>query len=595
MRRKIVVIGAVIGVLIGALLGQGTTGTAQQPVGAADLVVWNAKVLTVDAGFSRAQAVAIRGGLFTAVGTNEEVKKLIASQTRVIDAQGKTVVPGLIETHVHATGAARGEVTQPFVQLHSIGEIQDWVRARAKEAPAGGWIQLPRVDVTRIKEGRIPTRADLDAAAPNHPAIFTWDYGGLTQVQVLNSAAIKAAGLTKETRAEGVKIHVGPDGELTGVVDNGRALLNKVIPQRTVSEAEYLQSLARLMGRYNEVGITSISERSSGADGYRNYQQLKAEGRLRVRVNVTIRINPPGTVEGTERVLAALPFKYGDGDDWVRVGPLKIGVDGGTLYGTSYMREPYPKSSFALYRISDPSYRGSMRPGITAEGLKNSIRTGHRLGWQMSTHVTGNAGVDAVLDAVEAANADSPIVNRRFTLIHAYFPDAKTAARAARLGVVVDTQPMWFYKDGDALVRALGNERIKTFIGLKVWQQAGVTVALNADHMQGFDPITALNPYHPFLAMYAAITRKTQSGQVIGPDQRVSREDALRMTTINAAKLSFDETRKGSIEVGKFGDLAILSDDYLTCPEDRIIGIRSVVTVVGGKVVYQRPGASTAR
>jgi predicted amidohydrolase YtcJ len=592
MQRKAWVICAVVG----ALSGTSMNGDVQQPAPPADVVVWNAKVVTVDAAFSRAQAVAIRDGVFAAVGTNDDVKKLIGAGTRVIDAKGKTVVPGLIETHVHATGAARGEVTQPFVQLHSIGEIQDWVRARAKETPPGSWIQLPRVDVTRIREGRIPTRADLDAAAPNHPAVYTWDYGGLTQVQVLNSAAIKAAGLTKQTPdPEGGKIYRNPDGELTGVMDNGRALLNKVIPQRTVSEAEYLQSLARLMGRYNESGITSIFERSSGPDGYRNYQQLKSEGRLPVRVTVTIRINPKGTVEDTERVLRALPFKYGDGDDWVRVGPLKIGVDGGTLYGTAYMREPYPKNSFALYRITDPAYRGSFRPGITAEGLKNSIRTGHRLGWQMSTHVTGNAGVDAVLDAVEAANADSPIVNRRFTLIHAYFPDAKTAQRAARLGVVVDTQPAWFYKDGDALVRALGIDRIKSFIGLKVWQQAGVTVALNADHMQGFDPVTSLNPYHPFLAMYAAVTRKTQSGQVIGPDQRVSREDALRMTTIDAAKLSFDEKRKGSIEVGKFGDLAILSDDYLTCDEDRIIGIRSLVTIVGGKVVYERPGASTAR
>jgi predicted amidohydrolase YtcJ len=592
MQRHVLTICVVLSVL-----GTSASGDLQQAGAAPDLVVWNAKVLTVDARFSQAQAVAIRNGVFSAVGTSDDVKKLIGPQTRVIDAQGKTVVPGLIETHVHATGAARGEATQPFVQLHSIGEIQDWVRARAKASPAGSWIQLPRVDVTRIREGRIPSRADLDAAAPNHPAVFTWDYGGLTQVQVLNSAAIKAAGLTKTTRVpEGTRIHVGRDGQLTGVVDNGRALLNKVIPQRTVSEADYLQSLARLMGRYNEVGITSISERSSGADGYRNYQQLKSDGRLPVRVNVTIRISPDGTVEGTERLLRALPFKYGDGDDWVRVGPLKIGVDGGTLYGTSYMREPYPKSSFALYRITDPGYRGSFRPGITAEGLKNMIRTGHRLGWQMSTHVTGNAGVDAVLDAVEAANADSPMVNRRFTLIHAYFPDEKTAERAARLGVVVDTQPMWFYKDGDALVRALGHDRIKSFIGLKVWQRAGVTVALNADHMQGFDPITSLNPYHPFLAMYAAITRKTQSGQVIGPDQRVSREDALRMTTIDAARLSFDETRKGSIEVGKLGDLAILSDDFLTCADERIIDIRSVATVVGGKVVYERPaGASTAR
>ena len=596
MRRQMMAICAVMGALIGAFIGTGTNGAAQQPAGAADVVVWNAKVLTVDAGFSRAQAVAIRDGVFSAVGTNDEVKKLIGASTRVIDAQGKTVVPGLIETHVHATGAARGEATQPFVQLHSIGEIQDWVRARAKEAPAGGWIQLPRVDVTRIKEGRIPTRADLDAAAPNHPAVFTWDYGGLTQVQVLNSAAIKAAGLTKETRApEGTKIHLGADGELTGVVDNGRAFLNKVIPQRTVSEAEYLQSLAKLMGRYNEVGITSISERSSGPDGYRNYQQLKSDGRLPVRVNVTTRINPDGTVEGrrARAESAAVQVRRRR-----RLGARRTAQDRRrrrhavrhVVHALSLPEELVRPLSHHRARLPW-QHAARHHPGRPEE--LDSHRTPPRLADVHARHRRCGGG-----RGPRRGRSGQRRQPDRQPPLHAHprvFPDAKTAARAARLGVVVDTQPMWFYKDGDALVRALGKDRIQSFIGLKIWQQAGVTVALNADHMQGFDPVTALNPYHPFLAMYTAITRKTQSGQVIGPDQRVSREDALRMTTINAARLSFDETKKGSIEVGKFGDLAILSDDYLTCPEDRIIAIRSVVTVVGGKVVYERPGASTAR
>lgn len=243
----------IAGVLTGACANGNVPPAAAN---AADLVVWNAVVLTVDGAFSRAEAVAIRDGVFTAVGTNDEVKRLIGPETRVIDAQGKTVIPGLIESHVHATGAARGEAVRAFVQLHSIGDMQDWVRARAKEVAPGSWIQLPRVDVTRIREGRIPTRADLDAAAPNHPTVYTWEYGSLTQIQVLNSAAIKAAGLTKDTRApEGGRIEIGPDGELTGVVENSRALLDKVIPQRTPTEAEYLDSLARLMARYNEVGI----------------------------------------------------------------------------------------------------------------------------------------------------------------------------------------------------------------------------------------------------------------------------------------------------------------------------------------------------
>jgi predicted amidohydrolase YtcJ len=198
-----------------------------------------------------------------------------------------------------------------------------------------------------------------------------------------------------------------------------------------------------------------------------------------------------------------------------------------------------------------------------------------------------------VLDAVEAANADSPITDRRYTLIHAYFPHPDAAARAARLGVAVDTQPAWLYKDGDSLLKALGPDRMKRFIGLKTWRDAGLKVALNADHMQGFDPLGSLNPYHPFLAMYVAVSRKTQGGQVIGADQAVSREDALRMTTIDAAWLSFDEKQRGSIEVGKLGDLAMLSDDYLTVAEDRIKDIRSVLTVVGGKVVYEVPGSAS--
>ena len=178
---------------------------------------------------------------------------------------------------------------------------------------------------------------------------------------------------------------------------------------------------------------------------------------------------------------------------------------------------------------------------------------------------------------------------RRYTLIHAYFPNAETARRAARLGVCVDTQPAWYYKDGDALAQALGAHRLRSFIGLRVWRQAGVKVAINSDHMQGFDPNTSLNPYNPFLTMYTAVTRKTETGLVVGPEQRVSREEALRMMTIDAAHLSSDEGNRGSIEIGKLADLAILSDDFMTCEEERIKDVRSLVTIVGGRVVHEEP------
>ena len=572
---------AAIGVLSAAASPTGQTG----PV---DLVVVNGKVLTVDPGNSQAEAVAIRGNTFAAVGTTAAIRKMAGPQTRVIDAGGRTVVPGFIESHVHATGAARGEVSQVFVQLHSIGEIRDWVRARAREAGPGGWVQLPRVDVTRIREGRLPNKADLDEAAPANPAVYTWQYANRS-VQILNDAAIKAAKIGKGTvTPKGCTLHFAPNGEFTGRMENCAALLN--IPQRKVTEAEYLDSLAALMKRYNEVGITSITERSSTAAGFREYQQLRAQGRLPLRARVTIRVGTGDNSEGAiERIISGLGVKYDEGDDWVRVGPLKIGIDGGALYGTAVMREPYPATSHALYGITDPTYRGEFGrgQGLTAEGVTNYVRVGNRLGWQLSSHVTGDRGVDIVLDAIEAADKERSMLDKRYNLIHAYFASAETARRAASLGAVVDTQPMWFYKDGDALMKALGPKYMNTFIGVKTWKDNGVTVALNADHMQGFDPVGALNPYHPLLAMQAAITRRTQGGQVIGAAERISRLDALRMTTINAAYIGFEEKKKGSIEVGKLADLAILTADFLTVPEDRIMDIKSYMTIVDGKVVHE--------
>jgi predicted amidohydrolase YtcJ len=368
-------------------------------------------------------------------------------------------------------------------------------------------------------------------------------------------------------------------------VENGRDLIGRHIPSRQVSEEAHLNALAQLIQRYHELGITSIFERNSSVEGYRTYEKLKKAGRLTVRVVVTIRQRSDGTILGMEKWLKGLPIKFGDADDWLRVGPIKFFVDGGVLYATAYMLAPYPPDAGPLYGITDPKYRGAL--SLSREKVQNIVSVGHKHGWQMCSHVTGDGGVDVVLDALEAVHKDSPINERRYTLIHAYFPNPKAVRRAAALGVCVDTQPAWYYKDGDALAGALGTQRLKFFIGLKDWQRGGVKVALNSDHMQGADPNSSLNPYNPFLTMYAAVTRKTESGLVLGPENRVSRADALRMMTIDAAYLSFDEMRKGSIEVGKLADLAILSEHLLTCDVERIKDIRAVLTVVGGRVVHE--------
>jgi predicted amidohydrolase YtcJ len=206
----------------------------------------------------------------------------------------------------------------------------------------------------------------------------------------------------------------------------------------------------------------------------------------------------------------------------------------------------------------------------------------------MVAHVTGDAGVDVLLDAFEAALKSSPASDRRHTLIHAYFVHPDSSARAARLGILVDTQPAWYYKDASALASGLGRERLQRFIGLRTLRRAGVDVAINTDHMLGVDRDEALNPFNPFLTIYAATTRRTEAGEVIGGDEAVSREEALRMMTSAAARFSFDEKDRGSIERGKLADFVVLDTDLMTCPADRLPSIRPDLTVVGGRVAFER-------
>lgn len=565
-----------------AALAAGCAAPAEAPPEPADLVVRNARVLTADAAFTVARAFAVRGERFAYVGTDEGVRRYIGPATRVLDAGGRTVLPGLIDTHVHALGVAAQEAEEPFATLSSIGEVQEWVRRKAASAPAGEWIRIPRSYPTRLREGRFPTREELDAAAPRHPVVFDGAYA-----QVVNGEGLRRLGITRETPSPaGGEIVKDARGEPTGLLRNLRDLIARHLPSRTAPEDEILRRLEEVHRKYLEVGLTSVAERGATLEGWRRYRRLKEEGRLRVRAEVTILLDSGGTAEGAERFIRSLPFRPREGDDWLRVGPLKITADGGILIGTAYMREPYGPGAARLYAVTDPGYRGT--PTLTPAQIRDLVRTGHRLGWPMAAHVTGDAGVDMVLDAVEAAAVEAPFRGRPFTLIHAYFPDAATVRRAARLGVRVDTQPAWFYKDGDALGDALGADRMARFLGLRAWLDGGVTVAINTDHMFGTDPDGAMNPFNPFLTMDVAVRRRTEGGRVLAPEQAVTRAEALRMMTIDAARLLGEEDRRGSIEPGKLADFAILSGDFLGCPPERFRELRAEVTAVGGRVVFER-------
>jgi predicted amidohydrolase YtcJ len=545
----------------------------------ADLVLVDARILTVDAAFSTATALAVRDGRFVAVGSNEEVRRYIGPATRVIEGRGRTVVPGFIDTHVHALDVASGEATQPFVNLRSIKEVQDWLRAEAPKRPPNAWLWTPRTYPTRLREHRFPTRQELDAAAPDHPVVVDCAYAF-----ALNTAALRAAGITRDSASPvGGAIVKDAAGEPTGLLRNAGGLLARFRP---TSEGAPLDMLERVHRQYLAAGITSVIERGATLQGFETYRQLKAAGRLHVRATVTIRVPDATNSAAVERFIDGLPFKFGDGDEWLKAGPLKLVADGGILIGTSFMRKPFGPGARELYAIDDPDDRGFL--SLTPAQLAAAIGIIHRRGWQMVAHVTGDAGVDAVLDGIEAAQKQTPAADRRHTVIHGYFVNPESAARAARLGVLVDTQPAWHYKDGDALARGLGADRLAHFIGLKTLRQAGVDVAINTDHMLGLDLNDALNPFNPLLTIYSATTRRTESGRLLGPGEAVTRQEALRMMTSAAARFSFDEKQRGSIEVGKLGDFVVLDDHFLTVPAERLRTMRADVTVVGGRIAFER-------
>ncbi len=546
----------------------------------ADLVVLNGRIRTVDPAGTVAQAIAVRDGRIVLVGTNGAVRARQGSATRVIDAGGRTVMPGLIDSHVHALMASRVEATRPFHTLSSVGEIQAWIRAEARRAPAPSWIWTPRVFPTRVREGRFPTREELDAAAPGRAVVVDGSYAF-----VLSRAALDAARITRDTAdPPGAAIVRDADGTPTGLLRNAGRLLARFRPAAAaIAPLDALEALHRV---YLRTGITSIGERSAGIDGYRAYEALKRDGRLHVRATVTLAVPVVAQAADAREVIGTLPLKPREGDDRLKVGPLKITVDGGILLGTAFMREPYGPRSQALYGAQDPTYRGVL--SMPREIVRAIVAAGHAQGWQMSAHVTGDAGVDVVLDAIDAAQLSSPRADARHTLIHAYFPTPDVARRVAALGVCVDTQPAWLYEDADVLTEALGAERLAHFVGLRTWRDGGARVAINTDHMFGADRDTAMNPFNPFLTMATAVTRRSERGRVVGAGEAVTREQALRMMTIDAAALSFDEGDRGSIEVGKLADLAILSDDPLTCAADRLPRIEADVTIVGGVVVHER-------
>jgi predicted amidohydrolase YtcJ len=552
----------------------------------ADLIVRNAKIVTVDPKFTVAEALAVKDGKLVAVGTDADVRKHQGAATKMIDAGGKVVLPGLMDSHTHPLGAALSEWKEPLPELRSLNDVFAYIRKKAETTKEGDWIVVRYAFPTRLDDARFPTKAELDAAAPKHPVLYHAGPAG-----VANSMALKVSGVTKDTKnpAAGVVVKDPATGEPTGMLRNAYGVLKGVPGEDpALTKADKLAALKKLFRLYNERGLTSVADRNGNREGLDLYRDLLKSGELNVRVNVARGFSPGGTREQVAKRFDDLPGAdklggpTGVGYDWVRIGPIKLFLDGGMLNGTAYMRQPWPKGP--TYQVTEDDYRGLLF--IQPEQLRLVVEEGAKRKWQMTAHAAGEAGMDELLDAYEFVNRTTPVKDLRFCITHANFPSPHNLERCKALGVVADVQPAWLYKDGTTLLNVLGKDRVRWFQPYKSWLDYTV-IGGGSDHMLRFDRLASTNPWDPWLGLAVALHRTTERGTAMFPEEALTREQAIRLYTINNAYLTHEEKTKGSLEPGKLADFILIDRDVLTCPTKDVAGTRVLMTVVGGRVVYE--------
>ena len=549
-----------------------------------DVIFHNGKIVTVDARFSIAQAVAITGERIVAVGTSQALLAKAGPATRKIDLRGRTVLPGLTDSHTHAADAALFEWDHPVPDMETMADVLAYIRARAKVVPEGDWIFVSQIFVTRLREQRFPTRTELDQAAPKHAVYFRTGPDA-----AVNSLALQRAGIDRNYEIKDGRpgrIEKDAAGEPNGILRNCARLIPYQSSGRQPSVAERAIQLGKLIADYNSTGITSICDRDAGDDDIATYEHLRASGTLSARVFINMSVDGQAPIEEIRHridVAAAHPLHTYSNQLWLR--GIKMYLDGGMLTGSAYMREPWGVSS--VYSITDPSYRG-MRY-IEADKLFEAVRYAIRKGLQPTAHSVGDGAVHAMVEAYRRVNEETPVREHRPCITHSNFMSPSAVEDMAKLGIVADLQPAWLERDGATLMKQFGYARLSYFQPYKALQDAGVIVGGGSDHMQKIGSMRSINPYNPFYGMWIMLERRPRwTATVLHPEQRVSRQQAIRFYTIQNAFLTFEEKEKGSLEVGKLADLIVLDRDILTVPVDAVRTTQVTETWLGGKRVYSR-------
>ena len=522
----------------------------------ADTVLINGKIVTVDQQFSIQEAIAVRDGRILGVGKTSEIRKLAGPGSRVIDLQGRSVIPGLIDSHLHGIRAALSFSTEVnWIGTSSLDEALGRIRQAARTMKAGSWLIVAGGwNVQQFREKRVPTQAELTVAAPNNPVYVQLGYGWA----LMTPAAFKALSIVSESDLpEGGRFEKGSDGKPTGAVTGGQnaiiALFDR-LPKP--SPEEQIEGTKRFFRELNRLGITGFIDPGGNNLSPAEYPavfNVWRNGGMSVRVAFALNGQTPGSeFEEYQTLTRLLPMGFGD--DMLKFN----GIGERITFDMNNNDRPTQAQKDRYYQI---------------------IKWAAEQGMTLTMHWNRDASVDELLTLFEKLNKEVPITGLRWSIAHLNDASEKSLRRMKALGMGWTVQDAMYF-GGDQFLQQNGAEAARRVPPVNTATKLGVPVGAGTDAHR-------VASYNPFTALQWFLDGTTVGGTAIrGPEETPTRADAVRFYTIGSTWFSYDEKKRGSLEVGKLADLVVLSKDYLTVPVDQIGGIESLLTMLGGKIVF---------
>src|SRR5579871_745520 len=556
MTKRREFLGRIGAVGIGACLPLGTFAWEREN---AELILHNGNIWTVNAHEPRAEAIAIARGRILAIGSNREVLPIAVPTTKKIDLGQKTVLPGFIDAHSHPADAGLSHLKMVDCDLRSISAIQQALRERAAKTPAGDWILGFKYDDTKTSDGRPLTIQDLDAAVPDYP-VYIQHRGGHTIY--CNSSAFKRAGIDEKTPDPpgGQISHDPATGKLSGrLAESAQSLIDKAMAQKFTRD-DHREGVKLISKMLAKTGITSATEAQGTPTDLQAYQDARDAGELLFRAYCFI------NYRYIDSMIAA-GVRTGFGDEWVRVGAMKLVSDGSISERTAHLSTAYEgrPNDFGIQVMNE-------------EELYEYGRKAHLAGWQIGTHANGDVGIDTALRVYERLQKESPRKDARYRLEHCTVVNDNLVRRIAALGAIPTPFSTYVYYHGEKM-KYYGAERLNNMFALRSFLDAGIRATQASDYPPG--------EFAPMMALQSEVTRTDMKGNVWGPKQKVSVEEAIRVGTIHGAYASFEENLKGSLEVGKVADLVVLGRDPFKEDPSTLVTIPVERTMAGGKWTYE--------